>query len=59
MSLPPAARDVDKGWIIDQMIGAGHGELAETYTEERQLAAPSELRVVMEAHRADRARRVP
>jgi ribose transport system ATP-binding protein len=40
---------VDKRWIIDRMIGAGHGGLAETYTEERQLAAPSGLPVVMEA----------
>ena len=45
-----ACNQVDKAWVIDRMIGAGHGELAETYTAERQLAAPPDLPPVLQAH---------
>jgi ribose transport system ATP-binding protein len=41
--------EVHKAWVIDRMIGAGHDELAETYTAERQLAGHHGP-VVMEAH---------
>jgi len=39
------AADIDKAWIIEKMIGLGHGELEETYTgavamKERPTAAP-------------------
>ncbi len=39
--------EVDKAWLIQRMIGAGHGELEESYTGERRLEAPAEARVVM------------
>jgi ribose transport system ATP-binding protein len=37
----PAA-DVDKRWIIERMIGAGHRQLEESYTADIQLASPSQ-----------------
>jgi ribose transport system ATP-binding protein len=40
---------VDKGWIIERMIGAGHGELEESYTSERLLHAREDSPVVMKA----------
>ncbi len=40
--------EVDKGWIIERMIGAGHGELEESYLGERLLAGRPGAPVVME-----------
>ncbi len=34
------AADVDKGWIIQKMIGAGHGELENMYTGAVSMAPP-------------------
>jgi len=34
------ADDVDKGWLIERMIGAGHEELEETYTADFTLPPP-------------------
>ena len=45
-----ACAEVDKAWVIDRMIGAGHGELTESYLGERQLVGPIDAVVVMEAH---------
>ncbi len=41
--------EVDKAWIIQRMIGAGHGELEESYTAERTLASRLDAPVVLEA----------
>jgi ribose transport system ATP-binding protein len=40
--------DVDKAWIIQRMIGGGHGELEESYTRERLLATPMDAPAAME-----------
>lgn len=45
----PAA-DIDKLWIIEQMIGSGHEDLEESYTSERFLNSPSDKPVVLESH---------
>ncbi|HEX5325693.1 MAG TPA: sugar ABC transporter ATP-binding protein, partial [Acetobacteraceae bacterium] len=45
-----ASADVDKAWVIDRMIGAGHGELTDSYTADRQLAAPPAAPIVLQAH---------
>jgi ribose transport system ATP-binding protein len=42
--------DVGKAWIIQRMIGAGHGELEESYTADRLLASRADAPVVLEAH---------
>ncbi len=39
--------EIDKRWIIERMIGAGHEQLEESYTADIQLAAPAEGPVVM------------
>jgi len=44
----PAA-GIDKRWIIECMIGAGHGQLEESYTEAFRLADRSAAPVVLEA----------
>jgi len=49
-----ACRDVDKAWIIQRMIGAGHDELADSYTGERQLAAPPAAPTVLDVHNLTR-----
>jgi ribose transport system ATP-binding protein len=41
--------EVDKRWIIERMIGAGHDELEESYTANIELADRSERPVVLEA----------
>ncbi len=38
---------IDKGWIIERMIGSGHEELQESYTGEIALGSPAEAKVVM------------
>lgn len=43
-----AARGIDKKWIIERMIGAGHDQLEESYTGEIELASKPEARVVMQ-----------
>ncbi len=40
---------VDKAWLIERMIGAGHGELEESYTSERLLHGMQDAPVVMQA----------
>jgi ribose transport system ATP-binding protein len=40
---------IDKGWVIERMIGAGHAELEESYTSEMMLQSRSEAPVVLEA----------
>jgi len=50
-----ACRDVDKTWIIQRMIGAGHDELAESYTGERHLAAQPAAPTVLDVHNLTRA----
>ena len=47
---------VDKGWLIEQMIGKGHGELAEAMTGEIRLHAPKDAPVVLEARNLERPR---
>ncbi len=42
-----AARDIDKGWIIERMIGTGHEELEESYTGEIFLHSKPGAAVVM------------
>jgi ribose transport system ATP-binding protein len=49
-----SCRDVDKAWIIQRMIGAGHDELAESYTGERQLTAPPATPTVLDVHNLTR-----
>jgi len=44
----PAA-SVDKGWIIERMIGAGHQELEESYLGEIMLDSRPDAAVVLEA----------
>ncbi len=41
--------DIDKTWLIERMIGAGHDELETSYTGERQLRR-IDTAVVMETH---------
>ncbi len=43
-----AAAAVDKGWLIEQMIGTGHAELEESYTGELLLDSKPEAPVVLE-----------
>ena len=38
---------IDKGWIIERMIGAGHEELEESYTGEIMLHSRPDAKVVM------------
>jgi ribose transport system ATP-binding protein len=45
-----AAGDIDKGWIIERMIGAGHEELEESYTGEIFLHSKPDAAVVMTAN---------
>lgn len=40
---------VDKGWIIERMIGSGHEHLEENYTRDIQLAPRNEGAVVLQA----------
>jgi ribose transport system ATP-binding protein len=40
---------IDKAWIIERMIGAGHEELEESYTGEIQLSSRADAPVVMTA----------
>ncbi|MBX5452766.1 MAG: sugar ABC transporter ATP-binding protein [Acidobacteriia bacterium] len=44
-----SAAAIDKMWIIDHMIGAGHQELEESYLGEFQLKSRTEAPVVLEA----------
>jgi ribose transport system ATP-binding protein len=44
-----AVSRIDKGWVIEQMIGQGHGELEESYTGAIPLAAKPAAPVVMAA----------
>jgi ribose transport system ATP-binding protein len=44
-----ACADVDKAWVIEQMIGAGHAELEESYTRELYLASKKESPAILEA----------
>ncbi len=44
----PAA-SIDKGWVIEQMIGRGHTDLEESYTGAIKLAAKPHAPVVMKA----------
>jgi ribose transport system ATP-binding protein len=43
-----ATAEIDKRWIIERMIGAGHEQLEESYTAEIALAAASSAPVVLE-----------
>lgn len=43
-----ATGGIDKRWIIERMIGAGHEQLEESYTAEIALAAASSAPVVLE-----------
>ena len=36
-----ACAEVNKAWVIDRMIGAGHGELTASYLENANSSAPS------------------
>jgi ribose transport system ATP-binding protein len=44
-----AAAEIDKGWLIEHMIGRGHAELEESYTGEIVLASDPHAPVVIEA----------
>jgi ribose transport system ATP-binding protein len=43
------AAEVDKGWLIHQMIGGGHEELEEAYTGEIELRSPHGATAALEA----------
>src|SRR5579864_6619576 len=45
----PVTAEIDKGWIIERMIGSGREELEESYLGEIKLASKSEAPVVLEA----------
>ncbi len=45
------AKGIDKKWIIERMIGAGHDQLEESYTGEIELASKPDARVVMETEK--------
>ena len=49
-------RDIDKGWVIERMIGAGHGELEESYTGAIPLDSKPDAPVVMAARNLSCAR---
>ena len=44
------AAAIDKGWIIERMIGAGHEALEESYLGETMLDSRSDAAVVLETH---------
>ena len=44
-----AVATIDKSWVIEQMIGKGHGELEESYTGAIPLASKPQAPVVMAA----------
>ena len=44
------AASVDKVWVIEQMIGRGHHELAEAMTGQIKLASPQNVPTVLEVH---------
>ncbi len=46
---------IDKHWIIERMIGAGHEQLEESYTGEIRLQGPAEAPVVLRAEGLTRA----
>ncbi len=50
-----AVAAIDKHWIIERMIGAGHERLEESYTGEIALASRPDAAVVMQADRLCRA----
>jgi ribose transport system ATP-binding protein len=41
-------KGIDKGWVIERMIGAGHAELEESYTAEMMLDSRPNAPVVLE-----------
>ena len=43
-----AVAEIDKGWIIERMIGTGHQELEESYLGEIRLDSPEDAAVVLE-----------
>ncbi|HEX3064808.1 MAG TPA: sugar ABC transporter ATP-binding protein [Dongiaceae bacterium] len=43
------ATEVDKRWIIERMIGAGHRQLEESYTADIRLASPSQAPISLSA----------
>ena len=43
------AHEVDKGWLIERVIGRGHAELEETYTGEIELSSNAAAPTVIEA----------
>ncbi|HLH51227.1 MAG TPA: sugar ABC transporter ATP-binding protein, partial [Roseiarcus sp.] len=45
----PVTAEIDKGWIIERMIGAGREELEESYLGEIRLASKPAAPVVLEA----------
>ncbi len=47
--------DIDKGWIIQRMIGTGHEELEESYTGEIALHSQPDAPVVMTTEGLTRA----
>ena len=51
-----AAAGIDKRWIIERMIGRGHGQIEESYTKDIRLASRPEARVVLEASGLARGR---
>ena len=51
-----SAAGVDKPWIIERMIGAGHGQLEESYTGDIRLDSRPDAPVVLEARGLAHAR---
>lgn len=45
-----AVAEIDKGWIIERMIGTGHEALEESYLGETMLEGRSNATVVLETH---------
>ena len=49
------AADIDKGWVIERMIGAGHEQLEESYTGELFMHSRPEADVVLEVESFSRS----
>jgi ribose transport system ATP-binding protein len=43
-----ATQGIDKGWVIERMIGSGHGQIEESYTGDIQLESRPDAPAVLE-----------
>jgi ribose transport system ATP-binding protein len=51
-----ATAGIDKGWVIERMIGAGHSELEESYTSAMMLDSKPDAPVVLKADKLSQGR---